>query len=103
MLLYTKKDFGNFRKTPSNSATHSSTSDEATTNYSSVEKDSTDSEVNSLDIELSASYPPDFELSSASFVIDFDEKSFECHLKPATSHLKDCFGHSSYSSETSVT
>ena len=46
---------------------------------------------------------PDFEFSSASFVIDFDEEAFEEHLLDATSHLKDDLIHSSYSSETHAT
>ena len=74
MMHSTKQDFDNFRKTSSNSATHSSTSDEATTNSPSFEKYWTDFNVNSLDVELCASTPPYFEFSSASFVFDFDKK-----------------------------
>ena len=110
MLASTKDYFDKFSMFSSNSVFHSSTSDKATTNSLSFEKYSTDHKVNSLyielsasDIELSASDPPDFEFSSASFVVNFDEKAFEDRLKAATSHLKDDFSHSSYYSSTSAT
>ena len=47
--------------------------------------------------------PPDLKFSFASFLIDFYLEAFEEHLLPATSHLKDDFSNSSYSSETSAT
>ena len=53
--------------------------------------------------KISASDPPTFEFSLASFVIGFDSKVFEHHLKAAKSHLKDDLIHSSYSSRTHLT
>ena len=103
MLASTKEDFDNFSRFSSDYAFHSSMFDELTTNSSFFGKDSTYSEVNSLDIELSTSDPPAFKFSSASFFIDFDKEVFEDHLRAVTSHLKDYFIPSSQSSETFAT
>ena len=103
MLANTKEDFEKFSTFYSNSIFHSSTSDEVTSNSSSFEKDSTDSEVNSLGIELSASDSPDLEFSSTSFMIYSDEESFEERLLATSTHLKDDISHSSYYFETPLT